>query len=787
MPAKGSSAVRVLVNESPLGVLPAPVMVDGVLYLPLRPLARHFGTEVAADRQAVTVTRADGTLLTLRPGRMEVWSGGLVWALLSAPVRLIDGSTFIPSSAVDVLFQTLTLWDSTELTLWITTPASFHVASATRPAAPTTPAPLTAPPAPFVGEFVRQTQPPLVASGYVSLGVAMGGSTEATASAQAQFRTLEGDQRVDGTVTVAASGGAIQAAGSLTVRTPVTLVTVGSLTLHDSPLTLYQQSVTGGTYENLAGPTTATYFGGTLSASGTESVYGVNLDLPQSGEWTFGTGLVYAPVSGGLILKARADHPVGDRLTAFSEVAAGSAGSSSGAGWRAGVAAASSTLTMSLSYLSLDPGYPAVGNSAVFAGRGGPLFEIAYQPAPDWSMLANVAALSAAGQPDRTTSGLLVNYRPTPALGLAAELRLTEDASPGVHTRATTGQLGASLASGRWGFAASVSYLDSIDLLSGTASATSTLSLRAGYTPPSGLPVWAEVIRSTGATESWSSALGLTFRPSPSFDMTAALRYKVFAAPTASTESAVELGFLQPLPTGAQLVVGGGVKFTTPDGVTTPYLTFQYGYPVYVYGTPRVGQLAGVVFADTNGNGARDAEEPGVAGVTVRIDGRSAAQSGADGRLAVDGVGEGQYVISIDDTTVPAGLVAARTQAEVVVATGGTSEIAFGLVPGATVRVAAFLDENGDGALSAGEAGLEGIVFMLLPGGGTRTSDGSGSVEFSHLLPGAYTLAVDLAALPPEWKVAGTGVLPLVLRPGDVAEVAIPLVSTRPVIKKTFP
>lgn len=787
MPAQAAPAVRVFANDSPLALIPGPVVIEGILYLPLRPLARHFATEVAADRQAVTVTRTDGTALTLRPGRMEVWSDGLVWALLSAPVRLIEGSTFVPSSAVDVLFQALTLWESNEQTLFITTRTSFRTEATTRPPAPATPVAPAAPRAPFVGEFVPQTQPPLVASGYVSLGVAVGGSAEASATAQAQFRTHEGDQRVDGTVTVAASGGSIQAAGSLTVRTPVTLITVGSLTLHDSPLTLYQQGVTGGMYENLAGRTTATYFGGTLTASGAESVYGVSLQLPQSGAWTFDTGLVYVPVSGGLILKARADHPLGDGLTAFSEVAAGSAGSASGSGWRAGVAASSSNLVTSLSYLSLDPGYPAVGNSAVFVGRSGPLFEIAYHPGPAWSMLASVAALSAAGQPDRTTSGLLVNYRPTTVLGLTAELRLTEDASSGVHTRATTVQLGATLTSGRWGFAGSLSALDSIDLLAGTASGTSTMSLHAGYTPPSGLPVWAELIRSTGATESWSSALGLTFRSSPSVDMTAALRYKVFTVPTASTESAVEIGFLQPLPTGAQLLVGAGVKYTTPGGATTPYLTFRYGYPVYMYGTPRVGHVAGIVFADVNGNGARDPDEPGVAGVTVRIDGRSAAQSAGDGRLAVEGVGEGQYVISIDDATVPAGLVPARTQVEIVVVTGGTSEVAFGLVPGATVRGVAFLDENGDGRLTAGEAEIEGVVLVLLPGGGLRTSDGSGSVEFGHLLPGAYTLAVDLTALPPELKVGGTGSLPVVLRPGEAAEVHIPLVSTKPVIKKTFP
>lgn len=784
-PAPAAPAVRVLVDDVPLALTPPPASFAGVLFLPLRPLARHFDAQVVSDRQTITVTLIDGTALTLRPERMEVWAHELVWALLDAPVRLLNGVTFVPASAVDALFQALTQWNAGEQTLVITTRTSFHVDVTARPAPLPVPAAVAAAQAPFAPEFVPQTQGPLMASGYVSVGMAIGGTTDATATAQARFSTHEGSDRVDGSVAVAAAGGDVRATGTVTVRSPLTVLTVGALTLDDSPLTLYQQGMSGASYENMSGPGDTTYFGGELATPGGGSVYGVSLQLPQSGAWTFDGGLLYAPVNGTMIVKTRVDHPLTQDLTAFGEVGTGTSPGLSGFGWRAGLTGASGNLATSLSYLSLASDYPAVGNAAVFAGHSGPLLELSYRPTPLWSILASAAALSAAGLPERATYSLLANYRPSAVVGVTSELRSTEDVSAAVHTRATSAQAAVAWVAGRWGVVASLSALDDADLLAGTTSHTSTWSLRAGYTLGTGRPVWTELTQSTGATESWSTALGWTFPTSWSFDLTTALRYKAYASP-ASTETAVELGIVQPLSTGAQLLIGAGVKYTMPDGATTSYLTFQYGYPFYQYATPPVGQVSGLVFADANGNGVRDPEEPGIPGVTLRIGGRSAAQTDAVGRVAVDGVPEGQYVVSIDDATVPTEFVPVRSEMEAVVATGGVSEVTFALVRGGTVRGVAFVDENGDGQLSVGEQGVEGVLVTLQPAG-IRTSDSLGAFEFAQLLPGEYAIVVDQASLPQDLKVVNNGIYPLTLPPGGTAVVQIPLVSTKPVIKKTFP
>ena len=788
IPAPAAAPVRVLVDDTPLALSPPPTLVGGTVYLPLRPLARHFAVGIAVTSHgAVSVTRADGHVLTLRPDRMEVWSGELAWALLDAPVRLINGSTFVPASAVDVLFSTLTQWDPEAQALVITTRTSFHSEVAPRPAPLPTVASTGAQPPAFKPEFVADTQKPVVASGYVTVGVGIGGPSGTTATAQAQFSTNGGPERVGGMVTVAAANGTVQASGTVTVRDPQTILTVGALTLDDSPLTLYQQGITGVLDQNMAGPEQSTYYGGTLAPLGGSSVYGVSLQLPPLGLWTFDSGVLYAPMTGGMIVKTRANYALGGALSAFGEVGVGTASGTTGLGWRTGVTDSSENLTASLSYISVAPSYPAVGNASVFAGYNGPLLELGYRPTPQWSFLASAAALTAPGLPGRATYSLLANYQTSTEVGVSLELRNTEDTSAAVHTLATTATAGVSWIAGRWGVSASISQLNSTDLLAGATTTTGTWAMRAGYTLDTGRPVWAELAQSTGATAYWSTALGWTFPTADTFDLATVIRYKVSTLPVESTESAFEIGMVQQLSGGAQLLAGVGFKYTMPGGVTTPYLTFQYGYPFAMYGPPQIGRISAVVFTDLNGTGVQAPDTPGVAGVTVRIGGLSAAQTDPAGRVVVDGVHEGQYVVSIDETTVPTGFVAVRPKTEVVVATGGISEIAFPLVPAASVRGVVFIDDNGDGQFTEGKQGVEGVVVTLQPRGELRTSDSQGAFEFAQLLPGEYTLVVDPAALPEDVTVSPSAVLVVTLQPGGTAIVQIPLVSAKPVIKKTFP
>src|SRR2546428_10220388 len=146
----------------------------------------------------------------------------------------------------------------------------------------------------------------------------------------------------------------------------------------------------------------------------------------------------------------------------------------------------------------------------------------------------------------------------------------------------------------------------------------------------------------------------------------------------------VELCLSPALPTGARLSVGPRVQFDS-TGNTTSSITLQYGYPITTYGIVPNGRLEGVVFQDSNENGRQDPGEPGVPGVSMRIEGRRAAISDRDGRLSLEAVKVSDHRISLDDETGPVWLVATQLPETVQVTDGDSTRLEVALVPDATL------------------------------------------------------------------------------------------------------
>ena len=65
------------------------------------------------------------------------------------------------------------------------------------------------------------------------------------------------------------------------------------------------------------------------------------------------------------------------------------------------------------------------------------------------------------------------------------------------------------------------------------------------------------------------------------------------------------------------------------------------------------GEITGVVFQDRNGNDRRDASEPGVADVTVVLDGRYVTRTDAQGRYSFAPVAAGRHSLLIQLESVP--------------------------------------------------------------------------------------------------------------------------------------
>lgn len=778
--------VRVLVDDLPLTLTPPPAVQDGILYLPLRPLAQHFQASLAIDRQTIEVRRADGPVFTVRLGRLEVWSEGVVVAVIEAPVLVVNGATMIPRGAVDVLFDTLTVWNYQDGVVTIVSPQQ-PVQITTTPKPPSAVAREVARAAgtrSFEPEFRPEIERPVIASGYVTLGLGLGGET--TATGRLQFRTHEGEDRLDGTVAVFAGASSLTSAGTVTLRRPESRLTIGGLSVHDSPLTIYEQGLLGFLYQTRRGTTDARIFGGNIPGTSSH-VYGLHLALEPVGAWLLQGTTLYDPATGMAVLKARADRRLRAGLSGFAEAAWGGSLGGSGTAWRAGFESGSAVFTTTVSYLSLAPGFATIGNAALFSGRSGPMIQLSYRPAQNLAFSTSAAWLRGApGVPDRTVTSLLANYRPTPRVGLVGEVRSVDDTTSGIHTTSTSAQAALTFTSGRWGLVLAGSQLANANISLGTTGTTSTFSLRTGYTLLNGLPIWGEVARSYGDTTSWAYGVGWTFRAGSALDLHLQLRHKIYTLPSAYDESSLEVGVLRPLASGAQLTLGGGIRYVSTSAASSPYLALQYGYPVYTYGSPQTGRLAAVMFVDRNGNGLRDADEPGVGGVVLRINDKTAAVSDQEGGASVSGVLAGEASAALDEETIPAHLVALQPAQTVRVAATQTAQVTFALAPAAAISGLVFIDQNNNGLRDPGERGVAGAVLRLLGTDVFRTSDVDGSFEFAHLAPGEYTLVVDQRALLNGYKVRGDGTYVISVQAGGAMAIEIPLLEGKTIIR-TFP
>ena len=205
--------------------------------------------------------------------------------------------------------------------------------------------------------------------------------------------------------------------------------------------------------------------------------------------------------------------------------------------------------------------------------------------------------------------------------------------------------------------------------------------------------------------------------------------------------------------------------------------------------------LSGIVFSDENGNGVRDAVEPGSPGVVVSAtDGNgisATAVSGPDGTWSICGLPETQYLVAeatptgYRQTAPSATIQISRYLASVATDSGGTftvtfcnesfSNLVFGnaALPG-SISGTKFNDVNGNGLLDSGESGVAGVTINLFGGDAatatpiaTATTDASGAFSFGNLAAGTYSLTETLPSGYRQTVPGGDGVLVVALSPGQ--------------------
>lgn len=161
------------------------------------------------------------------------------------------------------------------------------------------------------------------------------------------------------------------------------------------------------------------------------------------------------------------------------------------------------------------------------------------------------------------------------------------------------------------------------------------------------------------------------------------------------------------------------------------------------FGDQPVGSISGRVFEDRNGNGAPDAGEPGVPGVTLKLAGLSGqrtAATDASGSFQFTDVAPGAYTVEETD---PTGYVSTTPNLRSIhLPPGGSLGLSFGDQPAGTVSGIVFHDLDGNGLRDSGEPGIGGVSIRLMDGTGQRTTttSGDGSYLFTFVTPGSYSV-----------------------------------------------
>jgi len=191
----------------------------------------------------------------------------------------------------------------------------------------------------------------------------------------------------------------------------------------------------------------------------------------------------------------------------------------------------------------------------------------------------------------------------------------------------------------------------------------------------------------------------------------------------------------------------------------------------------RRSSIEGVVFVDQNGNGRPDADEPGLAGVPVRVDGGESVVTGSDGRYRISGLPDGRYAVSLDRSRLPADLRLASASPVQVTLPAERGDVVFAFAGSGAIHGVVFNDLLQSGRFSGTEPGVAANV--MIEGPQTRRAlSVAGAFSVTGLAPGRYHLTLDALSLPPAYAVRRPSV-EVEIGTGGVATVQFPVLALR--------
>ncbi|MCP4105010.1 MAG: Cna B-type domain-containing protein [Desulfobacteraceae bacterium] len=188
-----------------------------------------------------------------------------------------------------------------------------------------------------------------------------------------------------------------------------------------------------------------------------------------------------------------------------------------------------------------------------------------------------------------------------------------------------------------------------------------------------------------------------------------------------------------------------GFASTTPNSV--PVTISGNGSATANFGDMTTASVSGMVFNDTDGDGVPEADETGLAGVTVTLTNTVTGEvsetiTNSDGSYSFSDVGEGSYTVTETD---PDGFASTTPNSVPVTISGNGSATAnFGDMTTGSVSGMVFNDTDGDGIPEAGETGLGGVTVKLTDTAtgevvATTVTASDGSYSFGNIGEGSYT------------------------------------------------
>jgi hypothetical protein len=175
------------------------------------------------------------------------------------------------------------------------------------------------------------------------------------------------------------------------------------------------------------------------------------------------------------------------------------------------------------------------------------------------------------------------------------------------------------------------------------------------------------------------------------------------------------------------------------------------------------GTIEGWVFNDLNLNSNKDAGEPGVVGIKVKLEDGSEVTTDQQGYYKFAAVGGGKHVVTLDARRIPAAysFIGSETAA-VEVQRRTSARVDFPFAKGSSIKGRVVEDPKGTGQPVPGAKGLADVLVLLQPGNLNTYTDSEGYYAFDGILPKSYEISVDRETLP-EYSEVTSPRLPLTL------------------------